>query len=204
MKFARIFLIMLLLLLAAQLFFRMKLAKSLVPAAMPVATEEPAPPAPDNSLPEGVAAPDFGLLPDLNDGAMSLSQLRGQVVIVNFWASWCAPCMMEMPSMAKFYQEFKAKGLEILAISVDKELPKIIATKEKFGLTFPILRDPDQKSIPIYRITGYPESYIINRRGILVKKIIGPLEWNDAGIKAFMSSLLNEDVGTGGEKNGQK
>lgn len=123
-------------------------------------------------------APNFSLS-DLNGQKVQLKDYRRKVVFLNFWATWCLTCEEEMPSMEKLYQKFKGNSFEILTISIDKEGKGIVAPyMKKFGLTFPALLDPKSKVAKLYRTTGVPETFIINKEGFIIHKTIGPRKWD--------------------------
>lgn len=123
-------------------------------------------------------APNF-TLPDLNGKKIELKDYRGKIVFLNFWATWCLTCEEEMPSMEKLYQKFKGNSFEILTISIDTEGKQIVIPyMKKFDLTFPALLDPKSKVAKLYRTTGVPETFIINKEGFIVHKAIGPRAWD--------------------------
>ena len=141
-------------------------------------------------LQEGRPAPDF-TFPDLDGRKVSLSDFRGKVVLVNIWATWCPPCRDEMPSMQKLYDRFKGEDFELLAVSIDAEGHKAVAPfMRKMNLTFPALLDPKEKIRGLYKITGVPESFIIDKNGILVQRIIGPLDWSTPKVFQFFQELI--------------
>ncbi|OGW20583.1 MAG: thiol-disulfide oxidoreductase [Nitrospinae bacterium RIFCSPLOWO2_12_FULL_47_7] len=126
---------------------------------------------------EAFIAPGFQM-PSLSGGTVNLSEYRGKVVFINFWATWCATCKVEMPSMEKLYQRFKNRGFEMLTISVDKDRSLIEPFMKEYNLSFPVLLDPDsQVAKRKYKTTGVPETFILNRDGIIVHKAIGPRDW---------------------------
>ena len=131
-------------------------------------------------------APEFEL-PSLSGGSVRLSDYKGKVLFINFWATWCATCEVEMPSMQRLYNKFKDRGFEMLTISVDKDASLIEPYMKKFNLTFPVLLDPDSDLAKgKYKTTGVPETFIIDREGIIVHKAIGPQDWdNDEALAAF-------------------
>jgi len=125
----------------------------------------------------GIAAQDFGL-PSLRGDYLKLSDYRGKVVFLNIWASWCPPCREEMPSMESLYQRQKGPNFEMLAVSIDQKGAEVIRPfTVKYGLTFPVLLDPDGKTQRLYGLTGVPETFIIDKSGVVIKKIIGPQDW---------------------------
>lgn len=142
----------------------------------------------------GQPAPDF-TFPDLHGKEVSLSDYRGKVVLVNIWATWCGPCRDEMPSMQRLYERLKGKDFEILAVSIDSTGSKAVAPfMEELNLTFPALLDPEGKIRTLYGITGVPESYVVDKKGILVEKVIGPLDWSTPKVLRFFQDLIHRDV----------
>ena len=141
-------------------------------------------------LGKGVPAPDF-TLPGLDGQMVSLADYRGKVVLLNIWATWCPPCVEEMPSMEKLYQEFKDDNLEILAVSIDALGAEVVGPfMQKYNLTFPALLDPEGTIRQSYQVTGVPESFIIDQQGVLAKKIIGAADWSSPGVLSFFRNLL--------------
>jgi peroxiredoxin len=125
----------------------------------------------------GAAAQDFGL-PTLRGDYVKLSDYRGKVVFLNIWATWCPPCREEMPAMESLYQRLKGRDFEMLAVSIDREGEKVVGPfAAKYGLTFPVLLDPDSKTSRLYGLTGIPESFIVDKSGVVIHKIIGPQDW---------------------------
>jgi cytochrome c biogenesis protein CcmG, thiol:disulfide interchange protein DsbE len=134
-------------------------------------------------------APDFTLV-DTTGKTWSLADLKGRVVLVNFWASWCQPCLQEMPSMQElnsFLPEDKFTMLSILFNDAPAFAENIAA---RFNLTFPILIDPENMAARAYGLTGVPETYIIDKEGVLRKKFIGPVEWNSAEARQMMLQYI--------------
>jgi cytochrome c biogenesis protein CcmG/thiol:disulfide interchange protein DsbE len=126
----------------------------------------------------GKEAPDFAL-PNMEDKTVRLSDYRGKVVFLNFWATWCKPCREEMPSMEVLYKNFDHEGFVVLAVSIDrvttkKDIPPFI---NSMHLTFPVLVDSWGQTDKRYKLLGVPETYIIDQQGILREKIIGPRDW---------------------------
>lgn len=136
-------------------------------------------------------APDF-TLNDLCGKKVTLSQFRGKVVILNFWSIWCGPCLAEMPSLNKLYLELKDKGLVVLAIAEDPaEKPLKSYIKEK-GLVFPVLMDKERKVYLKYSLFGIPVSFIIDKKGAIVEKIIGESDWVSPQTKEKVVKLLKK------------
>lgn len=135
-------------------------------------------------------APDF-TLPDLRGQSHTLSAYRGKVVFLNLWATWCPPCRDEMPSMEKLHRRFADQGLVMLAVSQD-EGPR--AGVESFvrglGLSFPILLDPEGRLPGRYGVTGYPETFLIDRNGRIVEHIVGPEDWFSEEAQQLIADML--------------
>lgn len=138
---------------------------------------------------EGKAAPDFTLKdPDGRD--VSLSTLRGKVVFLNFWATWCPPCREEIPSMILLNQKMAGKPFQMLAVSIDEGGKEAVsAYLKKNGFSLPYLNDKEQKTAQLYGITGVPETFIIDRQGLLAKKIVGGMDWASSDAVKFFSDL---------------
>ncbi len=140
----------------------------------------------------GLHAPDF-TFPDIHEKMTSLSDYRGKVVLVNIWATWCPPCVDEMPSMEKLYQKLKGEKFEILAVSVDSSGLRVVTPFVKtHQLTFPVLIDSAGTIGTAYGTTGIPESFIVNKEGILIKKIVGPLDWIQPEVLRFFHELIQK------------
>ena len=131
-------------------------------------------------------------LEDMNGNDVAFESLKGKVMLLNFWATWCGTCEVEMPSMEKLYRKYKDFGFEMLTISVDKDQSLIEPFMKKFNLTFPVLLDPESKiAKKIYKTTGVPETFIVNREGLIVHKAIGPRDWaNEETLEAFSQMVL--------------
>jgi peroxiredoxin len=124
-----------------------------------------------------VAAQDFGL-PNLRGDYVKLSDYRGKMVFLNFWATWCLPCREEMPSMESLYRRLKNREFEILAVSIDREGEKVVRPfVAKYGLTFPMLLDPESKIYRLYGLTGIPGTFIIDKKGVILLRIVGAQNW---------------------------
>jgi cytochrome c biogenesis protein CcmG/thiol:disulfide interchange protein DsbE len=124
----------------------------------------------------------------------SLADYKGQVVLLNLWATWCGPCRSEMPSLEKLQQELGPKGLKIVAVSVDSPGMEdaIHDFVKEFGLTFEVLYAPDGKIQYDYQATGFPETFIIGRDGVIRKRVIAAADWNAEPQKALLRQLLAE------------
>jgi peroxiredoxin len=124
----------------------------------------------------------------------SLADYKGQVVLLNVWATWCQPCVVEMPSIERLYNDYGPQGLHVVAVSIDSDGSDtaVRAFAKRFGLTFDILRDPAGAIETEYQTTGYPETFIIGRDGVIRKKIIGADDWDSQGNRALINQLLRE------------
>lgn len=142
----------------------------------------------------GYAAPDF-TLPDLDGKVHRLSDYAGQVVFLNVWATWCPPCREEMPSMERLYRRYAGEGLVMLAVSED-EGPKeqVEGFVRSLGLSFPILLDPEGVIPRAYGVTGYPETFLIDRSGRIVHHTIGPEHWFSDPAREMVEELLAAPV----------
>lgn len=149
----------------------------------------------------GTAAPDFSAQ-TLQGKPVALHDLRGQVVLLNIWATWCPPCREEMPSMERLYRAVGPEGLRIVAVSIDAGEGKtdpgghpggdIGAFASERGLTFDIWHDPEGKIENTYRTTGVPESFLIDRDGTIIKKVIGATEWDSPATIDLVRRQLQE------------
>lgn len=124
----------------------------------------------------------------------SLSRYKGSVVVLNVWATWCPPCVVEMPAIQRLYQDLGPKGLKVIAVSIDTEATDsaVRAFATKRGLTFDILRDSARRIVAQYQTTGVPETFVIGRDGIIRKKVIGASDWDSPGDRALVTQLLRE------------
>lgn len=149
----------------------------------------------------GSAAPEVRAS-DLRGRPALLSSLRGNIVLLNIWATWCGPCQQEMPSMERLYRQLGPEGLKIVAVSVDAAPGKIdpdgraggdvAGFARDFGLTFDIWREPTGMVERDYRTTGVPESFLVDRNGTIVKKVIGATEWDDPANVELIRRMLKE------------
>jgi peroxiredoxin len=135
----------------------------------------------------GTPAPDFSI--QEGDRTVTLNSLRGKIVVLNFWATWCPPCVQEMPSLVNLQKALREKGVTVLAVSVDADA----AAYRKFLLDHHIelltVRDASQKTNNLYGTFKFPETYIIDREGKLRRKFIGAVDWTQPEIVAFLSKL---------------
>jgi len=149
----------------------------------------------------GSAAPEVHAT-DMRGKPVALSQLRGQIVLLNIWATWCGPCQQEMPSMQRLYQTLRPEGLRIVAVSIDarpgqldpdgRQGGDVAGFAREFGLTFDVWQDPGGAVARDYRTTGVPESFLVDRSGKIVKKVIGATEWDDPSTVALIRRMMKE------------
>jgi peroxiredoxin len=137
----------------------------------------------------GKLAPGFNLV-DRQGKTWDLEELKGQVVFVNFWATWCAPCREEMPSMQKLYTSLPSNKFKMLAILSNDEPAFADQVVKKMGVTFPILIDPDKTASKAYGITGVPETYIVDKQGVLRERFLGPVAWDSREARQMLQKYL--------------
>ncbi len=147
----------------------------------------------------GTRAPEF-VARDLDGRPVALSDLRGEVVLLNVWATWCPPCVEEMPSMQRLYERLGPQGLRVVAVSIDaapgqrdpvgRAGGNVAAFAEHYGLSFDIWLDPAGEIQRVYRTTGVPESFLIDRDGFIIKKVIGATDWDSEANVALIRRLL--------------
>jgi cytochrome c biogenesis protein CcmG/thiol:disulfide interchange protein DsbE len=135
----------------------------------------------------GNPAPDFTVRD--SGRTVTLSQLKGQVVVLNFWATWCAPCIEEMPSLVQMQQRMQAKGITVLAVSIDVDENNYKRFLRDHNINLLSVRDPDQKSNSLYGTSKFPETYIIDRSGIVRRKFIGAVDWTEPDVIEYLSKL---------------
>ena len=137
-----------------------------------------------------IAAPEF-MLKNLSGDTVRLEQFRGDYILLNFWATWCPPCVKEMPSMERLQQKFKHKGIHVVAISLDKEPEaKIAAFVARLNLTFPILLDPDGKVSGPYGANALPSTFILNPDGRVIAAAKGERDWYGDEAISYFDELL--------------
>src|SRR6266542_4191270 len=141
-------------------------------------------PAPSSS------APDFAV-PGLAGPSLRLSDFKGRVVFLNFWATWCPPCKEEMPSMERLYRRFRERGFTMVAISIDANTPAVAPFVKRFGLTFPIGLDPKMEVATRYGLRALPTTVLIDRGGRMVAFAFGPRNWDGPAAHALVDGLLN-------------
>jgi peroxiredoxin len=143
----------------------------------------------------GSKAPVFsGTTVDGTHRQKSLNDYRGKVVLLNIWATWCGPCVEEMPSLERLHKEFGSKGLTIVAVSVDDPgtEAKVALFAKQLGITFEVLHDPDKNVARQYQATGYPESFIIGPEGLIRRKVFAAADWSSETNRALVRELLGD------------
>jgi len=141
---------------------------------------------------EGSMAPDFKVK-DLQGKEVSLSGLKGKVVLVNFWATWCPPCKEEIPSMMKLNRTMEGKPFQMLAISIDEGGKADVESYFKSsGNTLPAYLDSDGAISKVYGVTGVPETFVVDKSGKVQKKIVGGLDWNSAEVLSYLNELMQK------------
>jgi DsbE subfamily thiol:disulfide oxidoreductase len=132
-------------------------------------------------------------LKDLKGVAQTLP--KGKVVLLNFWATWCPPCREEIPSLVMLQRKFADKGLAVVAVSVDKNADDVISFARQYDLSFQILHDPDAAVSQEYGVYKYPETFLIDRNGIIRQHLIGAVNWMSAPALQGIERMLNEPGG---------
>lgn len=143
----------------------------------------------------GAAAPDFSAVTiDESPMVRTMADYKGEVVMLNIWATWCLPCRVEMPSMQYLHAEYAPRGLKVVAVSIDDpgQEQHIRDFVKEFGLTFEILHDAPGAIRRQFQTTGVPETFIIGKDGTIRKKVIGASDWNSAANRALIAQLLSE------------
>jgi cytochrome c biogenesis protein CcmG/thiol:disulfide interchange protein DsbE len=145
-----------------------------------------------NLLEVGSTAPDFKAVELPGGRPATIENYRGKVVLLNIWATWCPPCKVEMPSMERLHKKLAGTDFQLVAVSVDEEDSSVVNKFVKeYGLTFPVLHDQDGSIRQIYQTTGVPESFVIDRDGVIVKKVIGAADWDAPVNENLIRRLLD-------------
>jgi peroxiredoxin len=133
----------------------------------------------------GKKAPDF----TVSDGTSSihLASYRGKIVLLNFWASWCGPCIQETPALVELHHE--RPDLAILAVSIDEDPDAYKGFLARHHVDLTTVRDPNQTAARLYHTDGWPETYIIDRKGIIRRKVVGDPDWSNPEIREFLKGL---------------
>jgi thiol-disulfide isomerase/thioredoxin len=143
----------------------------------------------------GRRAPEFTAVRLGTEDSVSLhAASEGRVTLINIWATWCVPCRAEMPAMEQLYQKLGPRGLRIIAVSIDDGSPQDVAAfVQELGLTFEILHDRSGDIQRVYQTTGVPESFLLDKKGVIVKKVIGEHPWSSPSNQRIVADLLGGD-----------
>jgi thiol-disulfide isomerase/thioredoxin len=160
----------------------MAVAFALLSGAVPASDLKPLPVRPAPAL----------ALPALDGGTVRLEQLRGRVVLVNFWAVWCPPCRKEMPSMARLVKKMGDRPFTILGVNVGESPEDIRAFLKQVPVNFPILLDAEGEHLKPWQVFAFPTSYVVDKRGQLRLGLFGSIEWDSAETLARLEALLDE------------
>src|SRR5215217_7420130 len=142
------------------------------------------------SVKVGDVAPNFQLR-DLGGNMITLAQLRGKIVLLNFWATWCGPCRVEMPAMEQLYRTFSHKEFEILAVSTDPQGAAVTRPfQQEMGFTFPILHDSEYRVGLTYGARSLPMTFMVDRQGVIRQKIFGARDWDSPEARELIQTLM--------------
>jgi thiol-disulfide isomerase/thioredoxin len=125
-----------------------------------------------------------------NADALSLGSFRGNVVLINFWATWCAPCRAEKPSMQAIYERYSASGFTVLAVNVMERENLVVEFKESFGLSFPSVLDQDGRVSASFGVQALPTSFLIDKEGYIIMRLVGSTDWDRPEIHRLIETLL--------------
>lgn len=131
------------------------------------------------------------VLPDLGGKTVRLSDFKGNVVLINFWATWCLPCAKEAPALERLWQTYRSRGFVILAVSLDRSSQeKVKAFVEEYRMTFPVLHDPDDLVSPGYLVFGLPTSVLITPNGRVAYRVVGEYDYDSPEMKQAVEQFL--------------
>ena len=139
----------------------------------------------------GKPAPSYGAV-TLQGDSVDLAQLKGDVVLLNVWATWCIPCRREIPELQALHQQYSARGLRVVGVSVDEggADADVESFAKDFAMTYTILRDPGENVSNVFRIPGVPASFLIDREGVVRWRHLGPFKADNAAFLAALNALL--------------
>jgi cytochrome c biogenesis protein CcmG/thiol:disulfide interchange protein DsbE len=140
----------------------------------------------------GRAAPNF-TLPQLDGPSVTLSKLRGQVVVINFWASWCTECQVEQAALDQTWQQFQDSGVVVIGVNFEDSTSAARDYVRAKDVTYPVVEDAGSKTALAYGLRGVPETFVVNRSGRIVKHVIGPVD------AAALATEINSMLGTRAE-----
>lgn len=141
----------------------------------------------------GGQAPSSLALPDLAGRTVDLAALKGEVVLVNFWATWCEPCRDEMPSLNNLNKQLAGKRFRMLGVNIGEGKPRIEQFLTRIPVEFTILRDADSEVMKAWRVRVLPASFLIDRKGMLRYQLIGDANWDDPAVRAPILELLKQE-----------
>ncbi len=148
---------------------------------------------PKHDIAEGLPAPSIEITDEMTGLKLTTGDLKDKVLFVNFWASWCPPCREEMPSIEALFKDMSQNDqFQMITILYKDPYKNGTAYMKQNGYTFPVYSDDSEIAARNFGVTGVPETYIIDKKGILRKRVLGPAEWNSPEAKNFINSLLNE------------
>jgi len=146
---------------------------------------------PADLLQAGSMAPDF-TLKDLNENPVTLSQLRGKVVFLNFWATWCPPCLAEMPAMERLNEVYGSQNFVMLAVNVEEDVEAVKAFLKEHPHSFPVLSDFEAKAQGLYSVYRFPETFLIDKSGKIVEHYLGARDWSGVDFIKKINTLMKE------------
>ncbi len=140
----------------------------------------------------GARAPDIRVADLASGDTVAIrDRYKGKVTLLNIWATWCVPCRQEMPAMQRAYARLKDEGFAIAAVSIDEGSPEdVLAFTREFGLTFDILQDRSGRISTLYQTTGVPESFLLDKQGVIIKRVIGAHDWSSPANVALIERQL--------------
>ena len=141
------------------------------------------------SRPRHIGQPAADFTVQDSDRKVVLNQFRGQVLVLNFWATWCPPCVEELPSLMTMQNRLKGNGVVVLAISIDVDGDAYHRFLKQHDVSLLTVRDPEQKVSSVYGTSGWPETFIIDRQGVVRRKFVGPVDWTSPEVMQFLSKL---------------
>src|SRR5208337_2657966 len=136
----------------------------------------------------GDSALDFSV-PAFPSGSLHLESYHGQIVVLNFWATWCPPCVEETPSLEQFAEKMRDRGVIVVSVSVDEDQKALQDFIQKNHISYPVGRDPDRALAARYGTYQFPETYILDRRGLIAEKVANAIDWDDPRIQNFVLDL---------------
>ena len=148
---------------------------------------------PKHDITSGLLAPELEVKDEISGRKLTSEDLKNKVVFVNFWATWCPPCREEMPSIEALFKSLAGNNnFQMITILYKDSYQNGVTYMKQNGYTFPVYSDIDGITAANFGVTGVPETYIIDKKGTLKKRVIGPAEWNSPEARNFINSLLNE------------